>query len=403
MSLIQRWSDTLESLRSQGRYRSFALPRGIDLTSNDYLGYGNGRLPEEPPTLPSPRSGGRVRPFPPPASGGGQGGGFFARSGTSSRLLRGHHVIWEEVEDALAQWHNAESVLMMTSGYAANEGLISTLCEPADWVASDEFNHACIIDGLRLARCRRFVFRHNNLNHLEEGLKAEAAKRVEGREMFIITESLFSMDGDRAPLKQIVDLADRYGAQVIVDEAHSTGCFNGNGSGCVDEAGLRSRVLASVHTGGKALGVPGAYIAGSKLLREYLINRCRHLIFTTALPPACGMWWKEMLPRVQADGAGRRALHENAALFRSELAKHGVAALGDHYIVPIVLGDDARAVAAASALQERGYDIRAIRPPSVPPGTSRLRVSVHADHSQTMLVELAAAIAQVCARPQATT
>jgi 8-amino-7-oxononanoate synthase len=370
-SLAQRWSEALDSLRSQGRFRSFALPRGIDLTSNDYLGYGNVRAESVSDGLP--------------------------RTGMASRLLRGHHAVWDEVEAALAQWHGAEAILMMTSGYAANEGLISTLCEPADWVAVDELNHACIIDGLRLARCRRFSYRHNDLNHLEEGLKAEAAKRSEGREMFVVTESLFSMDGDRAPLKEIAELAGRYGAHVIVDEAHSTGCFNGNGSGCVDEANVRSRILASVHTGGKALGVPGAYIAGLRLLKEYLINRCRHLIFTTALPPECGRWWREMLPKVQADATGRKMLHQNAALFRTELTQRGIKALGEHYIVPIVLGDDPRAVSAARRLQEAGYDIRAIRPPSVPPGTSRLRVSVHADHEPAMFSRLAEEIASAFA------
>lgn len=373
--LFDRWPDALNYLNQQGRLRSLSQPRGIDFTSNDYLGYGHERA-----LVTTSISRDRTLPL----------------SGTSSRLLRGHHAIWEEVETALAKWHGAESCLMMTSGYAANEGLLSTLCEPGDWVASDERNHASIIDGLRLAHCRRFVFRHNDLNHLEEGLKAESVKKTSGRAMFVVTESLFSMEGDRAPLGAIVELAERYGAQVIVDEAHTTGCFNGSGSGCVDEAGLRSRVLATVHTGGKALGVPGAYIAGSKLLREYLINRCRHLIFTTALPPECGRWWLEMLPRVQADGAGRRALHENAALLRAELVKRGVDALGDKYIVPIVLGDDWRAVAAAQTLQEQGYDVRAIRPPSVPPGTARLRVSVHADHAPTVLIDAAEAIAQVC-------
>jgi 8-amino-7-oxononanoate synthase len=387
MTLFQRWSDALETLKAQGRYRAFALPRGIDLTSNDYLGYGNGR----PAALAD--ASGCCASAPTPTRSVSEG---LPRTGMSSRLLRGHHAVWEEVESALADWHAAEAVLMMTSGYAANEGLISTLFEPADWVATDELNHACIIDGLRLARCRRFSYRHNDLNHLEEGLKAEAAKGGDGRAMFVVTESLFSMDGDRAPLQEIADLAGRYGAHVIVDEAHSTGCFNGTGSGCVDEAGVRDRVLASVHTGGKALGVPGAYIVGSKLLKEYLVNRCRHLIFTTALPAACGRWWVEMLPKVKADGAGRRALHESAALLRSELSRRGVAAKGDRYVVPVVIGDDARAVAAARRLQERGYDIRAIRPPSVAPGTARLRVSVHADHDPAMLCDLAAAIAEVC-------
>lgn len=371
--LFQRWSSSLGSLRAQGRYRSFALPQGIDLTSNDYLGYaGRASAREVEP---------RTHELP--------------RSGTASRLLRGHHPVWEEVEDALAAWHGCESVLMMNSGYAANEGLLSTLCEPGDWVATDALNHACIIDGLRLAKCRRFVFRHNDLNHLEEGLNTESAKRSEGHELFIVIESLFSMDGDLAPLKEIVELAERYGAHLIVDEAHSTGCYQSRGTGLVDAAGVRSRVLASIHTGGKALGVPGAYIAGSKLLREYLINRCRHLIFTTAMPPACGAWWLEMLPKVQADADGRRRLHENAKLLHDELANYGIAALGESYIVPIVLGDDAVAVAAALALQLQGYDIRAIRPPSVPPGTARLRLSVHADHDSDMLKNLPAIITAI--------
>jgi 7-keto-8-aminopelargonate synthetase-like enzyme len=265
--------------------------------------------------------------------------------------------------------------------------------EPGDWVASDELNHACIVDGLRLARCRRFVFRHNDLNHLEEGLKAEAARNEPGRERFVIIESLFSMDGDRAPLPEIASLCERYGAYLVVDEAHSTGCFGTTGSGCVDDDGVRSRVLASVHTGGKALALPGAYIAGSRLLKDYLINRCRHLIFTTALPPAVGAWWAAGIPRVQTDLASRKRLHENAAHFRSELAAHGVPARGSEYIVPVVIGDDARAVSAAARVRDQGFDVRAIRPPSVPPGTARLRISVHADHDPTVLGRLAAAVA----------
>lgn len=368
MNLFDRWRTTLDGLRAQGRFRKFAPPVGIDFTSNDYLGYG-ARVPE------------RVRPQ-------------LARSGLASRLLRGQHPIWDEVESALAEWHGAETALMMTSGFAANEGLISTIVEPGDWVASDELNHACIAEGLRLAKCRRFAFRHNDLEHLEEGLKAEAARGDPERSRFIITESLFSMDGDCATLQSIADLAERYGAHLIVDEAHSTGCFNDNGSGCVDASGVRSRVLASVHTGGKALGVCGAYIAGSALLRDYLVNRCRHLIFTTALPPEVGSWWLDMLPRVQSDVASREKLRDNATRFRLELRRLGIAALGDQYIVPVVIGDDARAVAAASRLQAKGFDVRAIRPPSVPPGTSRLRISIHADHEVDTLLQLASAVAE---------
>jgi 8-amino-7-oxononanoate synthase len=368
MSLHARWTSALDELRGQGRYRSLRRPAGIDFTSNDYLGYGNGRLSAGPaaPMLPV--------------------------TGMASRLLRGHHPIWDEVEAALAGWHGAEAALMMTSGYAANEGLISTLIEPGDWVAYDELCHACILDGLRLSRPRKYRFRHNDLNHLEEGLRAEAARRDDGRAMFVITESLFSMDGDLAPLQEVVALTERHGARVIVDEAHSTGCYGASGSGCVDAASLRERVLATIHTGGKALGVLGAYVCTSRLVKEFLVNRCRHLIFTTALPPAVGPWWLEAVSRIWRDDAGRQALHRGAANFRSALTESGVAPAGTEYVVPVILGDDVTAVRVAARLQERGYDIRAIRPPTVPPGTSRVRISIHADHDPEMLGRLANAV-----------
>lgn len=369
MTLFTRWTESLEQLRSQGRFREFRLPAGIDLTSNDYLGYGHGRL-------------------------GLLTNGTLPQSGMASRLLRGHHAIWEEVESLLAAWHGCETVQMMTSGYTANEGLISTLIEPGDWVATDELNHACIVDGLRLAKCRRYSYRHNDLQHLEDGLKAEVARGDESRVRFIITESLFSMDGDLSPLPEIAELAVRYGAHLIVDEAHSTGCFNQNGSGYVDACGVRDRVLCSMHTGGKALGLPGAYIAGSKLLKDYLINRCRHLIFTTAMPPAVGDWWRQRIPQVIADEAGRQQLHANNRLFREELGRCRIHPLGDQYVVPVVIGDDGPAVAASRLLQVAGYDIRAIRPPSVAPGTSRLRISIHADHEPSMLIQLVRAVAE---------
>jgi 8-amino-7-oxononanoate synthase len=376
MTLFDRWTGVLDDLRRQGRHRSFRLPAGHDFTSNDYLGYGSGRLPLPDSVLSTQYS-------------------VLPHSGIASRLLRGHHAIWDEVESLLAAWHGAEAALVMTSGFVANEGLIATLAEPGDWVAADELSHACIYEGLRVARPRKFLFRHNDLNHLEDGLRTEAAKRPAGRELFVVTESLFSMDGDLASLAEIVDLAQRYGAHVIVDEAHSTGCFGPAGSGCVDATGLRGRVLATVHTGGKALGLIGAYICGSKVLKEYLTNKCRHLIFTTALPPAVGAWWRERIPQVQADDAGRDKLHRNAAAFRRSLADHGLTPPGSHYVVPVIVGEDEPSVRAAGTLQHLGYDVRAIRPPTVPAGTCRLRVSVHADHDPELLVRLAAAVADV--------
>jgi 8-amino-7-oxononanoate synthase len=368
MSLFDRWEDILDDLRALGRYRSLNPPSGVDFTSNDYLGYA-GRL-----RVPADTS--------------------HSHSGTASRLLRGHQPIWDEVEASLARWHGCQAALMMTSGYTANEGLLGTVLEPRDWVASDALNHASIIDGLRLCQAERYIYRHNDLEHLESGLRQASARRPAGRQLFIVTEALFGMEGDQTPLTALVALAERYGAQVIVDEAHSTGCFGATGSGCVDEARLRDRVLATVHTGGKALAVVGAYVCGSSALRELLINRCRHFIFTTALPPAIAVWWQQMVPRVQADHAGRTALHGHARLFRAELRNRGIAAGGDAYVFSLVLGSDARAVEAASRLQQAGFDIRAIRPPTVPAGTARLRVSIHADHAAEVLQAVAAAIAE---------
>jgi 8-amino-7-oxononanoate synthase len=376
--LADRWNAQLAQLRIAGRYRELQPPTGIDFASNDYLGYGRECWPETP-----------LRP---PFARGGTGGSSrlddLPHGGLASRLLRGHHAIWERVEDELAKFHGAEACLFVNSGFCANEGLLSTVIAPGDWVASDEFNHASIIDGLRLSRAERFVFRHNDLNHLESGLRV-CRDREGGQQRFIVTESLFSMEGDRAPLAELVQLAERYEAHVIVDEAHATGCLGPQGCGCVDAHGLRPRVLATVHTGGKALGVVGAYVAGSRLLRDMLINFCRPFIFTTALPPVVGGWWLHALERVRMDPQRRETLHSRCRFFRNALREFGIEAAGSDHIVPVMLGDDAKAVEVSRRLQAHGWDIRAIRPPTVPPGTARLRISIHADHPEALLAEVA--------------
>jgi 8-amino-7-oxononanoate synthase len=367
MSLEGRWQAQMQLLRSQGRYRQFTPPVGIDFSSNDYLGYAQQTWPTVE----------------------GQ------RSGCASRLLRGHHAVWDEVETALAHWHGAEAALMFTSGYAANEGLLSTIIEPDDWVASDECNHASIIDGLRLSKAERSIYRHNDLDQLEHLLRQSSQLHAKNRVRFIVTESLFGMEGDRAPLPALAALAIRHGAHLIVDEAHATGCVGARGGGLVDAAGVRGQVLATVHTGGKALGVPGAYVVGSASLKEMLVNRCRHLIFTTALPPVVGQWWLQMLARIVTDDDARTALHAAAELFRETLTAYGIVAEGHDYIVPVILGADARTVRAALCLQVAGFDIRAIRPPTVADGTARVRISIHADHDGDMLRRLAATLAPI--------
>jgi 8-amino-7-oxononanoate synthase len=392
MSLAERWAALLEGLRQKNRYRVLSPPGGVDFSSNDYLGYASQTRSQT--EFGNDRSKG------------------LSKSGAASRLLRGQHPIWQQVEAVLTGWHGAPAALMMTSGYVANEGLLSTVIEPDDWVASDALNHGSIIDGLRLARAEKFVFRHNDLNHLEEGLRMGARNRSSQRQLFVVTEALFGMDGDLADLAAMVTLAERYEAHVIVDEAHTTGCFGPGGSGYVDQLGLRPWVLATVHTGGKALGVPGAYVAGSTQLKELLVNRCRHFIYTTALPPAIGAWWLDALAQVHGDEVGRAALARKAALFREALVHHGVPppplplspaergveVRGAKYVVPVVVGTDRDALQAAQELRGAGFDIRAIRPPTVAPGTARLRIAIHADHDPETLHRLATAVAQAVRR-----
>ncbi len=369
MNLKQRWLSQLEALRGEGRLRDLQNPSGVDFSSNDYLGYAALPCESAAPEL--------------------------SRSGSASRLLRGHHPIWDEVETALADWHGAEAALVMTSGYVANQGLLSTVIEPTDWLASDVLNHASIIDGLRQTGATRNVFKHLNIDELEDKLRAAAADKAMDSALFVVTESLFSMEGDVPPLRELADMTRQYGAHLIVDEAHATGCFGPTGGGIVDALGLRPSVLATVHTGGKALSVPGAYICCPAWLKQMLVNRCRHFMFTTALPPLVGAWWLDAIRRVQADEDGRRRLHDNAKLFRDELRGLGVEAGGQSFIVLVMLGSDERAVDASARLQAAGFDIRAIRPPTVPDGTARLRISIHADHDEETLRQAAAAVAEM--------
>jgi 8-amino-7-oxononanoate synthase len=371
MNLSDRWSSALTELGAQGLLRELSPAQGVDLCTNDYLGYASQGLPIDARAVDL---------------------GMLGRSGTASRLVRGE-LVWKLVEEKLARWHGAAAALMMTSGYAANEGLLSTVIEADDWVASDQFNHASIIDGLRLSRAERFIYRHADLNHLEDGLRAVSAQRSKSRQLFIVTESLFGMDGDLAPLREIVDLADRYQANVIVDEAHSTGCYGETGSGLVDMHRLRERVLATVHTGGKALGVMGAYICGSVQMREWLINRCRHFMFSTALPRTTAEWWLECIHCVRRDAAARESLHRLARVFRNALVRQSVTPVGTEYVVPIILRDNREAIYLANRMQIFGWDIRAIRPPTVPAGSTRIRISIHADHNESMLEEVAATTA----------
>jgi len=303
----------------------------------------------------------------------------------ASRLVSGNMTIHRRLEEQLAAFKGSESCLLFGSGYLANTGIVSALAREGDVVFSDALNHASIVDGCRLARARTFVYDHCDTDHLEWGLR-EAG----GRGALIVTDGVFSMDGDVAPLARIVELAHRYDARVMVDDAHGLGALGPGGRGSVAAAGLGDEVDVVVGTLGKALGSYGAYACMSRTMSKYLINTARTLIFSTALSP----------PAVAAAGAAldllieepRRVdrLQRNAKIMREALAGHGVATgASTTQVLPLVVGDADHAVRVCERALEKGIFAQAIRPPTVPEGSSRLRLAVMSPHTRTELEEAA--------------
>lgn len=340
----------IAALREAGLLRRPRPPQGVDLVSNDYLG-----LAEHPHLMARMRAALEEGPA-------GAGG---------SRLLRGHHPTFDEIEERLAAFCATEAALLFSSGYSANVGLLQSLLTENDLVLSDERNHASLIDGIRLSRARKVVYRHLDLDAVADALSLPRSGRA-----FVVTESVFSMDGDLAPLVDLASLAEARGALLVVDEAHATGVYGPRGSGRVEELGLREGVLATVHTGGKALGSGGAWVAGPAVLRETLINRARTFIFSTAPLPVLAAALHAGLDVVLAEPERRAEVHRKAALLRGTLIEAGADVCGSaSAIVPVIVGENEAALALAEGLLGAGFDARAVRPPTVPPGTARLRVT----------------------------
>ncbi|HEX6175291.1 MAG TPA: 8-amino-7-oxononanoate synthase [Candidatus Binatia bacterium] len=308
--------------------------------------------------------------------------GRYGCGSGASRLISGNMTLHEELEAKLAELKGAEAALVFNSGFQANTGIIPTLVGDGDVVFSDALNHASIIDGCRLSRAKIVVYRHCDVEQLEYGLK----RAPRSSRKLIVTESLFSMDGDEAPLKQIVELSEKYDAMIMVDEAHATGVYEPDGAGLVSQLGLAERVLVQMGTLGKALGGFGAYIAGSAMLRELLINRCRSFIFTTSLPPAVMAMGIAALELIKHEPERRRVLRDNCARLRSGLTKLGYSP-GDSrsQILPLLIGDANECMRLSSRLLDRGVFAQGIRPPTVPPGTSRLRITLMATHTSDQI------------------
>jgi 8-amino-7-oxononanoate synthase len=295
----------------------------------------------------------------------------------ASRLISGHLDLHAEVETQLAAFKGTEAALLFPSGYQANVGTIGALVGRGDHVFSDALNHASIIDGCRLSRASVHVYPHRDARALE----AILAATPQGGRRLIITDSVFSMDGDRAPLRDLVALARVYHTSVFLDEAHAAGVLGPRGAGLAEEDGLGAEVAVQMGTLGKAFGGAGAYVAGSRALVDLVANRARSFVYTTGLAPGAVAAAGAALRLVATEPERRARLLANAARLRRELAAVGLRAEGDTHIIPVMLGDNALAMRFADALLDRGVLAHAIRPPTVPPGTARLRVTPMATHT----------------------
>jgi 8-amino-7-oxononanoate synthase len=307
----------------------------------------------------------------------------------ASRLVSGNMTIHRRLEEQLAAFKHADACLLFGSGYLANSGVVSALAREGDVVFSDALNHASIIDGCRLARAETFVYDHADTDHLEWGLR-----QAEGRGSLIVTDGVFSMDGDVAPLERIVELAQRHDARVMVDEAHGTGVLGPGGRGAVAAAGLGDEVDVIVGTLGKALGAYGAYVLCDEEMAKYLTNTTRTLIFSTALPPPAVAAAMAALELLSEQPRRVEKLQRNGSALRAALSDHGIPVPDwDTPIVPLIVGDASDAVRASERALERGVFAQAIRPPTVPEGTSRLRLAVMASHTRSELREAASLLA----------
>jgi 8-amino-7-oxononanoate synthase len=352
----------LDEKKEKGLLRQLiTVDNKIDFCSNDYLGFASNKHCT----------------------------GDFSRlkiGSTGSRLITGNSKLAEETEAIIARFHKAEAALIYSSGYTANVGLFSCIVGKGDTIISDEYIHASIIDGIRLNKANRTWFKHNDLEDLETKLQLANNKTV------VVIESIYSMDGDEAPLSKIADLCEKHGALLIVDEAHSTGIYGENGEGLVCHYGLENRVYARIHTFGKALGMHGAAIVGSAILRQYLINYSRAFIYTTGIPPP-------YFAQIQAiynylPNGNKAQLFELINYFRIKCQQLNKIKLIDSLspIQAIIVGDNFKAKAIENQLLNEGYFVKAILSPTVAVGTERLRISIHSFNTKAEIDGLIEAI-----------
>lgn len=303
----------------------------------------------------------------------------WGTSAGASRLISGNLEIFEIAEKKLAKFKGTESSLIFPSGYQANVSVISTLMGKDDVIFSDELNHASIIDGCRLSKAKVCIYRHNDMNDLEKKLKAE----ITIKRKLIVTDSVFSMDGDLAKIDEIVYLADKYDSAVLIDDAHATGILGENGRGSLEHFGLKNRNIMVLATGGKALGVMGAFFCCNKKIRDFLINRCRGFIYSTGPSPLIPAGLVSAINVVQQERWRREKLKFLAQYFWERLKEEGYKTSNTpSHILPLIIGDNEKTIKVSEILFKNGIYARAIRPPTVPKNTSRIRFSITAEHDE---------------------
>jgi 8-amino-7-oxononanoate synthase len=374
------WRERLElsawERAARGRTRSILPAQGLDCCSNDYLG---------------------LRRDPRLAEAGARATSAFGSSTGAARLLRGTTPLHEELEAALAHWKGSEACLLFNTGYQCNATVIPALLRPGDAVFSDALNHASLVDGCRAAKARGAhvgVFRHRDLEDLEARILHWKSRNTDNGLTLVLSDAIFSMDGDAADLPALLHLCERHQALLLVDEAHASGLLGITGAGLAEFQGVKGRIPLLMGTLGKALGSFGAFLACEGALREHLVNTCRGFIFSTALPPSCLGAALEALRLVQAEPWRREKALALAARLRHAL---GLPAQPSA-IIPVMVGEDAAAVQMASHLQAAGFDVRAVRPPTVPDGTARLRITTGAHLEETQLDALSAALKEALRR-----
>ena len=366
--------DDLAGLAARGRLRSLAPRAGVDFASNDYLGLAGSVALTEAMRAALDRG-------VPVGSGG-------------SRLLRGNHPEHEALESEAAAFFGSEAALFLSTGFAANSALLATLPQRGDLILADELIHASSHEGLRLTRAEHRLVLHNDPAAFAGAIAAWRAGGGSGQ-VWIAVETLYSMDGDFAPLTALSNLALREGAILLADEAHATGVYGPGGRGLVADLLSREHVI-SLHTCGKALGVEGALLCGPAVMRDFLVNRARGLIFSTAPSPLIAAGVRAAL-RMSADGdALRDELRALLARATALLSPLGAQCHGSP-ILPLVLGGDVRTMAVAARLQAKGFDVRGIRPPTVPEGTSRLRIVITRNAGADDIAALAQALTKALA------